>query len=602
MVEEEYLQNMTRQQAIDELRRLGVLIPFDDNLKLYHGRAVKEDDDEWKVEPQYQGAGYENIYRVPAFSTGSDKVAMGFAVKRAREQNDKINDIKEEIEWTRQYGNEQDLQSLKPKIEFQKWIIYREKGILKSDEELLKPFHPKIYRIVPAKQNKNIFENRFDISQLSQDDKRVYYAALKKIADISPTSALPVDFKDREEAALICKILNATKQKMSKDLVGAIDYEMVAVAKAIFIKLTDHPPKEKLFEDLVVVINTFNFLSHNPKDILNLYMDNKTDIEFKDWQKKKYPISHQAINRYMEVNDIIGETATFSMPRDSPYYESNPVNYVLFLSNLNQFNTEEAILDEKVKAYHKYCWLDAWIQNRGRLFSPDASNILSDPNEVEFMKSMRSLGKMNDYMKAKAGVWEGYTVGEHTEAVLRIYNKYFADEMPEDLQKTMRLAIFIHDLEKGKAGKNASPEVKQKERKEALDNLYSNFGVSENIAKLAEFIAIGSQKFTTDYYIHKNNAALDQLTEAGYVALFGTSDPLSYRDDEAISALMKCCLVMQTCDSASYTTNWGIIRHESVYYRGGNDKWNESFEPDADKPVLIDPKEQENNLGISRTF
>ena len=568
MVEKDYLNNMTRQQAIDELRRLGVLIPFDDNLKLYHGRATKEDEGEWKVETNYKKSDIDlhfNVYSVPMFSVAAVEIASSYAIARTGKANEN----------------------------------YVEKAMLsgeikKNDNNVYKPFHPRVHRIISKYPNVNIINQ--ELGNIPPKGKKIYYAALKKLADISPTSVVPVDFKDREDAALICKILNATKQKMSKDLVGVIEDEMVAVAKAVFEKQTGHTPNEKLFDDLVCVINTFNFLSHNPMDILNLYIANKTDVEFKDGRKKKKcPISQQAIRCYLDENNIIGSKCSISSNVILSKNNEFDVYFLYFLEK-NKFNTETALLSERAEAHSMYFRIVARMKNlefeiAKKLFDDNSVEILDKNDEVEFMKSMRSIGKMDEYMKAKAGVWEGYTVGEHTEAVLRIYNKYFADEMPENMQKIMRLAIFIHDLEKGIAGKDASPEVKQKERKEALSNLYANLGVSEYIARIAEFIAIDSQKFTTEYYIHKDNEVMyDFNHDCGNIISWSlnVSSQKPLRD-----AILRCCVIMQTCDSASYTSKWGIIRDEKTdtYYRGGNDKWNESFEPDADKPILIAPKE-----------
>ncbi|MBR4270712.1 MAG: HD domain-containing protein [Clostridia bacterium] len=582
MVDQKHLDNMTREDAVAELRRLGLLIPFDDNLKLYHGRAAQEDEGEWKVDPNFNNAGdatgHININGVPALSAASLEVATTYAITRTKDKNVDVDIENEDIEQ-----------------EKAKAILRGE--VLKNNQyKLLKPYHPKVYRIISSNSKANFIDAEFDISihKSSVGDKRIYYAALKKLADISPTSVMPVKYEEKSDADLIYTSLKRAQAKMKKDYLDVINTEVKALAKKLYFEKMGEEPREELFEDLVCVINTLGFLSHNPKDVLHVYRKGGKRIFLSDIldnaEDKLLNISHQAIKHYMDVNNICGERIKINRPNNILINEKDVTSYLLYLSEVNRFSTETAINSEKAENYEKYCCLDQALIAKNRekiLFNDEANSVLDTRDEIDFMKKMRSFGEMDEYMKADAGVWEGYTVGEHTEAVLRLYNKYFADEMPESLQKIMRLAIFIHDLEKGKVKKADLVKEKKMARKEALLNLYSELKVSREVAEIAEFIAVDSQKFTTDYFINKNNTAIvklinccdDVLEKNGFEA---------FRDSHNLKT---CCIIMQTCDSASYTSDWGVIRDEetNVYYRGGNERWNESFLEGEEKPVLKAP-------------
>ncbi len=567
MVNQKYLDSMTKEQAIAELRRLGLLIPFD-KLRLYHGRASQEGEGEWKVDPNFNNAGNStgnhNVNRVPALNVGSEEIATKFAIRRSEDNNLSV---------------EQEIAKAKLRGE-----------ILKDGDNRYGLYHPRIHRIVTNNPEANIVDTKFNFSNLNADDKRVYFAAQKKLVIENPTTIALPKFKEKDDVLPIYNLLINMAKKNSTII---IDDNTLNKAKEAFFQTTGRRGSDELFDNLASTINTLNFLALDTCGVIDYYRANKP-YEF---DGKEYVLSQETIKRYMKANNILGAKGFVD---SATIFQDNVETYWLFLSQADQFNTETTLLSEKAENYKFYWRLDRLLSpEKKQLFSKKASDILGTDNTYELMSNMRSLGKMEDCMKADAGVWEGYTVGEHTEAVLRLYNKYFANEMPENLQKVMRLSIFIHDLEKGIARQlinNNDPQYAIKKRQlrdAALTNLYSNLGVSSEIAGLAEFIAITSQKYTTDYFVNKNKEALNDLVDPILSTIendLGLEKNFIIRPQ--VKALMQCCVIMQTCDSASYTSDWGVIRDEktNVYYRGGNDKWNESFVKGESQPVLISPK------------
>ena len=59
------------------------------------------------------------------------------------------------------------------------------------------------------------------------------------------------------------------------------------------------------------------------------------------------------------------------------------------------------------------------------------------------------------------GVWEGYTLKEHTLMVLNQYEKYFGDKkLPGNLDhRVMRVALALHDIGKPEAVKIGSKQL-----------------------------------------------------------------------------------------------------------------------------------------------
>ena len=92
-----------RKQAIKELINLGVLIPFDKKLQLYHGRTTI--DGRFQVKKNINNAGYYmghyNVNSIPGLHTSTQQIAELYANARAVEQYKKepktILDVKQQV-------------------------------------------------------------------------------------------------------------------------------------------------------------------------------------------------------------------------------------------------------------------------------------------------------------------------------------------------------------------------------------------------------------------------------------------------------------------------------------------------------------------------
>jgi hypothetical protein len=71
---------------------------------------------------------------------------------------------------------------------------------------------------------------------------------------------------------------------------------------------------------------------------------------------------------------------------------------------------------------------------------------IAKPRDI--MQDAQRVPGYEQIFAGSAGVWEGFTLGEHTETVLRNFDETYADRMPVGLLAPMRLAILTHDIGK----------------------------------------------------------------------------------------------------------------------------------------------------------
>ena len=195
---------------------------------------------------------------------------------------------------------------------------------------------------------------------------------------------------------------------------------------------------------------------------------------------------------------------------------------------------------------------------------------------LNYMKKILNYGEL---FEAKARNWEGFTIGEHTETVLRVFEDTFENSVPQDLCPFIKFIIINHDIGKGLAYYRGTNQEYENENE--CKRLFSKLNVSKKVQDLLLYLIIHSQYYTTSYYVKGNHLALKGLyNECQKVLKEYMGVPPSANE---IRGLMSICKILQTCDSAAYT-RYAITRDEKrgVYYKNGNDTFTESFDKPKD--------------------
>lgn len=116
-------------------------------------------------------------------------------------------------------------------------------------------------------------------------------------------------------------------------------------------------------------------------------------------------------------------------------------------------------------------------------------------NGPEIIKHLSRDAQLKELFKASAGVWEGYSIKQHTLMVFDVfaeqfthYQTHYKFRVPSDVRlfQTLKFAIALHDI-----GKPYSIEAGNKNRQHEftvpiVEKALAHFGFSVNEAKLAK--------------------------------------------------------------------------------------------------------------------
>ena len=522
------------QEAYDYLTKIGFLIPFDDNLELYHGRnRGRRETEEWRVDPRFKNGGNltgnRNVYAISTLSTGTKELAMDFARSRAM-----------------------------------------------SDGGT-----PEIHRIKTDDKNAMIINRNFSMSRLSPEErsKVTYYLTVLSHFNISELS--PADFRDRDAYVAVYKTLKAecTKTYICQEDVERV-HKKISETRVV---------SKKLVEQIAGALNAKQLLISNPSIVIQKFaLENEENFRHSFAVKVgddivSAPLNQEYIAAWLAHNHIVGAKSKVY----SGTLDENIDAFYLF--DLDKINTEKALGEKLQHIMSEYGEFSKAVENFASSEVVEFLSTASPRETVEYFADVDN--KFKTLLKADAGVGEGFSVLEHTESVLRVFEDTFQKDIPPAMIPFMKFALSVHDMGKGWAVKARGNQKTFNDK--ACQLLTTQLNIDKKYSDLIRFVIGESQQYTTYYYVYKDLSALDKLKERCFDVLsqaFGdTPSP------EMIDGLVGVCTMMQTCDSGAYTPQ-GIIRDSksNLYYRGVNARFQQSFQepPDLQKRAqhLKDPK------------
>jgi hypothetical protein len=115
--------------------------------------------------------------------------------------------------------------------------------------------------------------------------------------------------------------------------------------------------------------------------------------------------------------------------------------------------------------------------DRSEIALPDFET-LSNQEIVDFFKQKPLLGEL---FEADSGVWQDYTVEEHTLMVMRQFDRYFSDSFSSPLlsRGEFRVMLALHDIGKGQAVKELGKDEGRKRQHEYTEKI-----IPETISEL----------------------------------------------------------------------------------------------------------------------
>ena len=501
-----------RRQAIEILVELGAVSYFSD-LDLYHGRAG--DGSGWEVKTNFNNAGNatgnRNVNKVSGLYVAEEKIATEFAKTRA----------------TQLYGTQ-----------------------------------PEVYKIVSTDKDSVLFNTMFNRQQLSLKDQLRYDQAMKDLTLSTVTQGNPIKFEHREAWKIVMQYL----QKYS----SAKDSWKSEWCNNVINELKKNPQIQQIFKfksedlkhfvyDVVGSINAQEFMKKYSTSVIHAYISGEDQLQ-------NYPINSSYISAWCDANHIVGIQQKVS----SATLQKN-------IDTCHIFNIK------KIKEEKQYGQIMARVVNNYGAVTTSLKKVIKSKKDNEFlvnatpseiMERIKQDKHCKELYEMDSGVWENWTVGQHTEAVIDFFDRYFADSVPEELIPFLKVTMLAHDIGKGvdvKNGKRNSPEAMEQSK-----HLFKALGIEKDYAQLIKFVISDSQQFTSSVLLTGkpkliNNLSFKKACENAIIDAFGRVPTKA-----EVDAFKRVCIVLQQCDSGAYTY-YAQVREGNKNVTGGNERFTNSF-------------------------
>jgi len=575
-------------RALDTLKEVGLLVPVND-LETYHGRVgTTEEVAEWEVDPSFANgsndSGNNNVNKRPTLYTSEQGVAEDFAMERARELiwpkykkvfEDKVANYtpEERQEWLdRENKRHQDWYDainpagkkgyeylldesgkLKPKTldDLSTWSESLRledetpeddrKALWKSAAEGMKT---EVHEIVTADTDATVLDFSFDETKLDDEARAKYQQALKVLA-IPITKGSPVSFNDRDK---VQPFVAAVRQAKKTGYLLSSDVTELAAAANV---------DERVALQLASAFNTRHIAQVRPAYLVSELINRPSDIFAAsleiDGEKQDVPINLEYVQRFLREAHIVGVKQSISsatLGRD--------------ISSVSFFDLEKTITDKGLEVERKDTWqrlggmataLSQFNQNEMQPKQP-LLHLLTDVHAKpdKLVAAAKNVEGYDTIFDADAGNWEGFTLAEHTETVLRNFDESFAENLPVELLAPMRLAILSHDVGKPIAAAQGEKHKQMKYNVAQADDFLGKLNVDDKLKGLLLAVIGEGEELAFQIEIRgagePAKAALRELANKT-LKQFYSSESVT---DEQITGFTEMCKMLQVCDGGAYTS------------------------------------------------
>lgn len=391
-----------------------------------------------------------------------------------------------------------------------------------------------VHKIMSDNPDAMIIDASFNPNSLNQEDFSRYFAAASTLNDIN-WSNLEFSFEDRGvQPAEAIRLVEEGRSTHEVEQLSGLSPDGQS-------KLDSTIKTNKLFWDYPDW-TTIQYLNSSGQDIY-FSTDEGTTLLDTDW------IS----NIYKNAN-VIGVKTTV----DSGTLKRT-LDTVSFF-DLNAVNPENEILKDNYKMQRRLggvaIGLDRLLPNEEA--GHEVIDLLNDPHvkPEDLVAAASKVEGFEEVFNWSAGNWEGYSLGEHTETVLRNFEENYADKIPVSLLPPLRLALLTHDI-----GKSIATMDNKKEQQDVYNSHYASvFMNTLNIDKRMQAFVLGvtGGGMPWTYNLHRASTpedkqwALDNLRYNAYYTMLEAGDK-GYVTEEDIDGYIKSSEMAWMSDAGAYT-------------------------------------------------
>lgn len=380
---------------------------------------------------------------------------------------------------------------------------------------------------------------------------------------------------DERHIPLYCKELNISPAG-ARQVIGAINARCYV--------LSSHDAHGAMSDCLSAMM-------HQPGDI-TMMIDTSSE-------RRRCPISREYIQQWMRDMHVVGVRCGINSATLGEVIEDT---YQVF--NLESVRSKEQY--EKAREARQRAFGGATFRIHNILNSPEAAKRNTpleyiDMNRrvspAELIDSAKNVSrKYKDIFESSAGNWEGYTLEEHTETALRIFDTSYKSTLPRSVYDLGRLCLLVHDIGKPIARKNGHDQ-------EPYNADYSRMFLKdikapqELVDAVPDIVTVG--KTASDSYMlaKRNGQSEADAKKHLYDACAGITKKLFHIDERSsdfkscVSTLSALCHTLSICDGAAYTTYASTRKKNGIRHHNMNDRYNATFNSAASNPDYVREKQ-----------
>lgn len=507
-------EKMTRQEAerdfektekyrsVQRLKAAGLLMDFNSQ-ELYHGRAAKKGEDgKWGVDRHYDNAGnatgHKNINKVAALNVGTESVARNYA--RLRSKNE---------------GGRAELHLIQS-----------------SDPDA-----------VVIDRHFNVKKKPDGTPRTDAEMKRVYKDLAATMPDL--TAAVPLDFDKRNALDKIPPnsfYAMVGKKPMAKQYFDSADAAKIAKKSGVDVETVTK---------LCAALNTRQMLVFDPGYAARNFLISREQSK----SNEKYPgalMSQEYFAAWSQETHTIGVSRKVKSPNIKRNFRAS---YLFELGKIDSAENLEAQKEARWKRTGRVALrMDRIMRSESTgktsTFKGDLMRAYTGPDKL--IDDAKKLGRYKRIFESPSGVREGYTLQEHTETVLRNFDENYADKVPAKLVPLMHLALTVHDIGKPEAAANGEKSNQKVYNDREAERFMRTIGVGPHTSDLVRGMIGHAQELTTNGFIKGDKSARGELERYCEKLLKGVG--IKKPTKEEILGMRDLCLMIQTCDSAAYTS------------------------------------------------
>ena len=414
------LNDREKYQSLELLIEMGALARFDD-VQTYHGRVAHVDDGQmWRVDPAFRNGGNDsgnrNVFGGSALYTANEDVAEAFSSAR---QGDTYV--------TKAIGG------------MNNWLY----GLSEEERRVHRASYDSVVRkeihdIATEDKDAVIIRNAFSFSELNDGDKAAYTAAMSKLV-----ASVPLTVGSPLESTISSKPIQPIMEYLIASGQTYFTLDQIDALSAA----TNADPNE--VSSLVTSFNARSYVSQSLRNAAYLIQSDTSSVNFIG-DEGTIPVSTEYITRFFRETHIVGweskvRSATLGKVID-----------IVALFDLQKVNTTESYelnrnRDSENLLPIAHAFDSMFEQPQKHALSAALYDAHVTPERL--IGTAKMIPGFKAIFEADAGNWEGYTLEQHTEAVLRNFDENYADRVPVELLAPLRLAIIAHDLGKPAAVK-----------------------------------------------------------------------------------------------------------------------------------------------------